>query len=274
MDYREVRNWKEKKELKGLLDLSTPPKHLYYQGTWDPQLFVKCAAVIGSRKMTLYGEKVVEKLVPSLIAQGYTIVSGFMYGVDQYAHNICVKNGGRALAILGWGITTPLSGSDKKLANEIIANNGLLMSEWEDQKAAHWTFPARNRIVAALSLDVYVVEAAEHSGSLITARLAHKLKRKLWAVPGPITSRTSLGTNTLLADGKASMWVGQDSVRVAQKHSDDPILTLLDEQVLTIDEMYRKLPLSVQEIGARLSVLLLQGAIGEKEGKYFVADAS
>lgn len=209
MDYQVVKDWKDKPELKKLLDLSTVPKDLYYQGKWNPKIFTKCAAIVGSRKMTVYGEKVVEKLVSQLIAQGYTIVSGFMYGVDKYAHTMCVQNGGKTIAVLGWGITTPLSGDDLRLAKEIIVAGGLLLSEWKEQKAAHWTFPARNRIVAALSEKTYVVEAALQSGSLITARLAYTLKRELWAVPGPITSRSSMGTNKLIADGKAKAWLGE-----------------------------------------------------------------
>jgi len=206
MDYNRVTNWKKRQELIKLLDLSSPPKNLYFAGKWNPLLFNRCAAIVGSRKMTSYGERVIEKLVPRLLAQNYTIVSGFMYGVDQYAHKVCVENGGLAIAVLGWGITTSLFGDDLKLAKQIIAKGGLLLSEWEEQKAALWTFPQRNRIVAALSDKTYVVEAALQSGSLITARIAAKLKRELWAVPGPITSRTSCGTNKLIADKKAKIY--------------------------------------------------------------------
>ncbi len=272
MDYSEVKNWQKKEELKKLLDLSTPPKNLYYVGKWNPQIFKKCVAIVGSRKMTSYGERIIEKLVPSLIAKDYTIVSGFMYGVDQYAHKVCVENNGRTIAVLGWGITTPLFGDDLKLAKQIVDNNGLLLSEWEDQKSALWTFPQRNRIVAALSDKIYVVEAALKSGSLITAKIATKLKRELWAVPGPVTSRTSFGTNSLIADGKAKMWLGDNqSYKVLPfEANDDPILSLLENEALTADELYRKLNLSVSEIGSKLSMFLLSGQIKEKEGKYFL----
>lgn len=211
MEYREVTDWSKRPELQQLLDVSTTPKHLYYQGQWDSQIFTKCVAVVGSRKMTVYGERVIEKLIPWLLSQNYTIVSGFMYGIDQYAHKICVENGGKTIAVLGWGITTPLVGSDAKLAKEIVDSGGLLLSEWKEQKPSHWTFPARNRIVAGLSTKIYVVEAAAQSGSLITARLALKLHKDLWAVPGPITSRTSVGTNKLIAQGKANMWLGDET---------------------------------------------------------------
>ncbi len=270
MDYNEVKNWQKKAELKRLLDLSSPPRNLYYQGKWNSQIFNKCVAIVGSRRMTSYGERVIEKLVPRLVAQNYTIISGFMYGVDQYAHKICIESGGKTIAVLGWGITTPLFGDDLKLAKEIIKNDGLLLSEWEVQKAALWTFPQRNRIVAALCDKVYIVEAALKSGSLITAKIATKLKRELWAVPGPITSRTSFGTNKLIAQGKAKMWLGEDEQMQTTLSLDDPILALLENEALTADELYRKLNLSMPEIGARLSMFLLSGQIKEKEGKYFI----
>ena len=274
MDYKKLDDWVKVAELKKLQDLSTPPKDLYYIGTWKEQIFKNCVAIVGSRKMTSYGQRVVEKLVPQLISQNITIVSGFMYGVDQYAHRVCVESGGKTIAVLGWGIDTKLLGDDLKLAKKIVENKGLLLSEWEKQKASHWTFPARNRIVAALSEKVYVVEAALQSGSLITARLALKLKRELFAVPGPITSRTSLGTNKLIDSGKAKMWLGQDTIQISKSLPDDPILEILDNEALSADEVALKLNIPVSQIGASLSLLLLSGQITEKGGKYYIADVS
>lgn len=222
--------------------------------------------------MTDYGARAVEKIIPRLIQQGKTVVSGFMYGVDQYAHQVCVENKGLTIAVLGWGIDTKLTNEDLKLAEKIISSGGLILSEWESQKPSHWTFPARNRIVAALCEEVIVVEAAKSSGSLITARLALKLKRKLWAVPGPITSRTSVGTNNLIATGEASMWLGVSPENPLQ--SDNPLLQILDNEALTVDEMARKLNKPVSEIGSQLSLLLLSDHLIEKGGKYYLNDAS
>lgn len=269
MDYKEVADFTKKPELKKLLDLPGIPKHLYYSGKWDPQIFTNCVAVVGSRKLTTYGERVIDKLIPILISQNKTIVSGFMYGVDQYVHSVCVRNGGKTIAVLGWGITTQLSGYDFKLASEIIDNGGLLISEWEEQKPALWTFPARNRIVAALSESVYVIEAALQSGSLITAKLANKLHRELWAVPGPITSLISAGTNKLIAEGKAKMWLGE-TISLPKTNTNDPILKLLENESLSADELCLRLKIPVSEIGARLTMYLLQGQVCEKEGRYYL----
>ncbi len=274
MKYQKLTNLQKFPELHSLFDLSTPPKELYFIGKWDPDIFKTAVAIVGSRKMTDYGSRVVEKIIPSLVMQGKTVVSGFMYGVDQYAHDVCVENGGKTIAVLGWGIDTPLNGYNISLAKKIIESGGILLSEWETLKAAHWTFPARNRIVAALSSEVIVIEAAEKSGSLITAAIACKLKRKLWAIPGPITSRTSKGTNQLIAQRKAEMWLGKPTQTTFLNTDNDPIIEILLSEALTADEIARKLKSPVSETGGKLSMLLLSGQILEKGGKYYLNDVN
>lgn len=246
-------------------DLADPPKELYYIG--NLAAIKDCAAVVGSRRMTQYGRQVVEKLIPSLVFGKKTIVSGFMYGVDQYAHNIAMENGGMTIAVLGWGISIPLPGEDKILANKIIDSGGLIISEWTDQKATLWTFPRRNRIVAAISKEIYIVEAASDSGSLITANIGLKLKKKLFAVPGPITSKTSIGTNDLIKMGLAEMWTGET---LKEKSVDDPILRILQNEPLTTNEIAKKTGKNVSETGADMTILLLSGRVLEKDGKYFI----
>ncbi len=271
MQYQYLPDWRSVPELSGLLDLPNPPKQLYYIGTWNLGLFTNCVAIVGSRRMTEYGRRVIEKIIPQLVFQKKTIISGFMYGVDQYAHQVCIENGGKTIAILGWGINRILEDSDKKLAESIISSGGLLMSEWEEQKPALWTFPVRNRIVAALANDTIVVEAAQKSGSLITANIAHKLKRNLWAVPGPLTSRFSYGTNALIAEGKARMWVGEQ-VMIQKAESHDPILQALGDDAMTTDELARILGAPVSQIGAQLSMLTLTGDVVERGGKYYAGN--
>ena len=268
MSYNRLDDWKKLPELRALGDLPHPPKTLYFQGQWDPTLFESCVAIVGSRKTTEYGKRVIEQIVPQLVFEKKTIVSGFMYGVDQYAHEQCIACGGKTIAVLGWGISNPLFDTDRRLSESIVSSGGLILSEWEDQKPTLWTFPVRNRIVAALCSDVIVVEAALKSGSLITANLARKLKRTLWAVPGPITSRVSEGTNALIASGHARMWAG--AMKTQHKHREDPLLDLLESQALTTSEIARALGKTVSEIGAQLSMFTLTGELIEREGKYYV----
>ena len=254
-------------------DLPNPPKKLFHLGNFSEKIFENCVGIVGSRKMTDYGKRVIERIIPQLVFEKKTIVSGFMYGVDQYAHQICVDNGGRTIAVLGWGIDIPLYDYDKKLAKQIIDKDGLILSEWKDQKGTLWTFPMRNRIVAGLCQELIVVEASENSGSLITARIANKLKRKVWAVPGPITSKTSAGTNTLIASKQAEMWLPNVNKSINQP-SNSPIISILENESLTADELARKLGRSVAEVGVDLSMLLLNGAVIERGSKYYLNDAN
>lgn len=266
MQYSCLAAWQTIPELSGLSDLSDPPKQFFYAGNFQPGLFAHCVAVVGSRRMTDYGRRATEMIVSTCVREQKTIVSGFMYGIDQCAHEAAIQRGGKTVAVLGWGIQETLAGKDAALAEAIIASGGLLVSEWEDQKPTLWTFPVRNRIVAALCSDVIVVEAAQKSGSLITAHLARKLARTLWAVPGPITSKTSAGTNALIARGEARVWIDQQG---QQPLPDDPLLRALSEEALTADEVARKFGASVSDIGAQLSMLTLTGDIVEREGKYY-----
>ncbi len=260
-------DWRKKHELSSLLDLPNPPKELFFLGTWDPTIFKNCVAIVGSRRMTEYGRRVIEKIVPQLTFEKKTVISGFMYGVDQYAHDVTIQNGGKTIAVLGWGINRKLDGVDKKLADAIISSGGLIISEWNDQAATLWTFPVRNRIVAALSAEVIVIEAGVKSGSLITATIARKLKRKLWAVPGPITSIQSKGTNVLIASGAAQMWLGESAQTAIA--TDDPIIACLTNDALSASEIARKLQKPVSDIGAKLSLLAVTGQITERGGKYY-----
>ena len=220
--------------------------------------------------MTEYGRRVLDKLIPYLVFEGKTIVSGFMYGVDQYAHNLAIENGGKTVAVLGWGIKERLQMADDRLQNKIIESGGLMISEWENQPSTRWTFAVRDRILAGLSQETYVIEAGLKSGSLITAGWAVKLKRKLWAVPGPITSKVSEGTNILIANGQAQMWTPLRQGFAGQANSKDPITEILNNEALTADEVARKLKKPVAEVGAQLSLLTLTGKLKERGGKYYV----
>ncbi len=254
-------------ELSSLKDLKGEcPKELYYLGKWEAKIFEKCVGIVGSRRMTSYGLRVLEKMVPTLVQEGYTIVSGFMYGVDQTAHRLAVECGGKTIGVLGWGIDEPLYGEEKDLASKM-----LVISEWEDKKGALWTFPRRNRIVAGLIQKLYVIEATVKSGSMISVEWAEKLKREIWAVPGSITSKVSEGTNRLISDGRAKMWTG-DTNEVKRSTNNTEIYILLQNEVLTIDELVRKTGRSAQELGAELMMAMLRGEVSEKDGKYYVIE--
>jgi len=243
---------------------------LYYHGDWDEQLFTKCIAVVGSRRMTSYGRRVVEKIVPQLIFDGWTIVSGLMYGVDQTAHEVCLECGGKTIAVLGWGINYRAGDKEQELEDKIVQSGGLLLSLWVDQAGTNWTFPARNKVVAEISQELIVVEAAVKSGALLTAGMIRSLGKKVWAVPGPITSSVSAGTNQLIATGLALPWLGTSyQAPLIQPHN--KILNLIQNEDLDAGEIARKLARPMNEINSELSLLLLAGTVTEKDGKYYSA---
>jgi len=253
-------------------------------------IFNNCLGVVGSRKLTHYGERVIEKLVGEVAMAGITIVSGFMYGGDAEAHKAALKVGGRTIAIMPCGIDRISPEDQEDLYNEILENDGMIISEYEgDMLPALWTYPRRNRIVAGLSKAVLVIEAGEKSGSLITANLAKKFKRKIFAVPGPITSSVSRGTNMLIKEGAEMVTDAKDILRwfrarlkkkdVALKAMpvhlsnrvpfEKQILAFLEREPLTVDEMSRDLEMPVSELGVKLSMMEMQGLIEMKGDKYY-----
>lgn len=246
---------------------------LFYKGHWNEEIFTKCMGVVGSRRITNYGHQVVEKIVPQLVFDNWTIVSGFMYGVDIAAHKACLECGGKTIAVLGWGINYQNDSHDQKLMDQIVDSGGLVLSLWDDQPGTNWTFPARNKVVAEISHEIIVVEAAIKSGALLTATMVRNLKKPVWAIPGPITSSVSAGTNKLLADGLAKPWLGKAStspLSTSTNSLQNLILNLLQNETLDTNEISRKLEIPIDKISVELSMMNLSGAISEKDGKYYL----
>jgi DNA processing protein len=183
-------------------------------GRGDPGLLVGlepfgAVTVVGARRATSYGREVARELGRELAAAGLVVVSGLAFGIDACAHRGAL-DGGRTIAVLGCGADVAYPASHRSLWRR-ICEQGLVISELPPGAAPwKWTFPARNRIMAALAGMTVVVEAAIRSGSLITADLAADLGRDLGAVPGPVTSRASAGPNNLLAGGACVVRDAQD----------------------------------------------------------------
>jgi DNA processing protein len=160
------------------------------------------ASIVGTRRASPEGLEIARALGRGLASAGVTVVSGMALGVDSAAHAGAVEAGGRTVAVLAGGADVPYPASKSRLYDSIIASGGVIVSELPPGfRAFRWNFPARNRIIAALAPVTIVVEAAERSGSLITAELALELGRDVGAVPGSVISWRSRGTNALLRDG-------------------------------------------------------------------------
>lgn len=184
-----------------LKQIYDPPIILYYKGKILPE-DQRAFGVVGTRKMTGYGKEVTEKLTRELSEMGFTIVSGLARGVDTQAHKSALEVDGRTLAVLGGGLQEIFPPENTSLAEKIADGRGGVISEFPpDYTSLPGNFPARNRVISGLSLGVLVTEAAQDSGSLITARLALEQGRDVFAVPGPITSHLSGGTAQLIKSG-------------------------------------------------------------------------
>ena len=169
-------------------------------------------AIVGSRRSTPYGIAVTERLASDLAARGVTIVSGLARGIDTAAHRSALAAGGRTLAVLGCGIDVIYPRENAPLARAIESQGAILSQFPPGMPALAGHFPARNRTLAGLALGVVVIEAAERSGALITAGFAGDLGRETFAVPGRITSPTSVGANRLIQDGAKLVTCWQDIV--------------------------------------------------------------
>jgi DNA processing protein len=189
-----------------LREIYDPPITIYVKGAWEACLDQPCVAVVGSRRCSTYGQNAALMLARDLAQRGVTVVSGFARGIDAAAHRGALEGGGRTVAVLGTGMGEYYPRDHKRLADEIIDSGGAVVTQFPlGTPPVAENFPYRNRIISGLSLGVVVVEAAENSGSLITARLAIEQNREVFAVPGNITSRNSFGTNYLIKGAGAKL---------------------------------------------------------------------
>lgn len=183
-----------------------PPVVLYVKGAWSDCLDRPCVAIVGSRRCSTYGQNAALMLSRELAQRGVTIVSGLARGIDAAAHRGALEAGGRTVAVMGTGLDQVYPRDHKKLADDILKHKGALVTQFPlGTPPVSENFPYRNRVISGLSLGTLVVEAAENSGSLITARLAMEQNREVFAVPGNITSRNSFGTNYLIKGAGAKL---------------------------------------------------------------------
>lgn len=181
-----------------LHDLEQPPS-LWVLGKLADKPGV---AVVGSRRATRYGIDLAEAFGARIGAAGWTTVSGLARGIDTAAHRGCLRITGHAVAVLGSGIDVCYPRENQGVYDEIITSGGAVLSEYPPGTPPdRWRFPARNRIIAALSAAVVVVEAAATGGALITARLGAEMGRPVFVVPGDVDRQMSEGCNRLIRDG-------------------------------------------------------------------------
>lgn len=202
-----------------LKNIDDPPFILYTKGD-ILAVNHRPIAVVGTRQISGYGCQVIEQLVPNLVADQVSVVSGFMYGVDTYAQQTAVQHGGYTLSVLGFGFDYMYPASNRAVMKDFLAKGNAFVTEYPPWVGSHrGNFRERNRIVAGLSWATLVVEAGRKSGSHITARLAGEYGRGVCAVPGPITNPYSEGTKWLLTTGARLVTNSQEVVKEAVRHA-------------------------------------------------------
>ncbi len=194
-----------------LLDLAHPPRELHSIGR-NSALSKPRVAIVGTRNSTAYGERITRTLTRALVRAGVSVVSGMARGIDAAAHRTALEDGGNTIAILGTGVDVPYP-VGHRLLHRTIAEHGIVLSENPPgSQAGRGSFPKRNRIIAALAPVTIVVEAGFRSGALNTAAQALELGRVVAAVPGPIDSDQSRGSNQLLRDGAVLIAAPDDAL--------------------------------------------------------------
>ena len=250
--------------------------------------FASTISVVGTRKMTAYGQLVIKELLPPLISVGKVITSGFMYGVDLEVAKLALKNKGQTIAVLGFGFNHCFPKSQKKEMQEFLDQGAIFLSEFAPTTVARAAnFVIRNRIVAGLSKATLVVEAAKRSGSHITASYANDYGRLVMAVPGPITNPFSDGTKVLISQGAVLVNSASD---ILNEIGEDYHFDCLDKKTLQVDnkdsqtksllakltfypelsfeDLLQTSKLSFTQLNQLLFNLELQGKIIKKWGKY------
>ena len=275
-----------------------PPIVLYALGDINGALAQPAVALVGSRRCSTYGRNIAEKLSRELAERGVTVISGLARGIDSAAHRGALEGKGLTIAVMGTGLDAVYPKENRKLAEQISAHGALVTEFPLATPPLSQNFPFRNRVISGLALGVMVVEGAERSGSLITARLAYEQGRDVFAVPGNITSAKSFGPNYLIKDGAKLVQSWRDVVeefpadlkaaiisaergesRVAQMKRDEMTLSDAERRLLAklkvdesthIDQLITNSGLARGELMTALLTLEMTDRVRQLPGKSFV----
>lgn len=268
-----------------LREISQPPVMLFAIGDLA-LLEEEMLAVVGTRKPSHYGIYATKKIVGDLVEYGFTIVSGLAKGIDSLAHSVTLENAGKTIAVLGCGVDVVYPQEHRNLYNS-IAKNGLVISEYlPGERARHGYFPLRNRIISGLSYGTLVVEASLKSGTLITAQASLEQSREVFAIPGPISSINSVGTNHLIKQGAKLVQTVDDIIEeftyldlkntVKEKQivkltgNEQRIYNVLLIENADIDRLLQQTELNFNEIYQYLLTMQLKGLIVKLPGGQYM----
>lgn len=273
----DVITFPEKKYPPLLKEIANPPFILYIKGSGKISSIAPTVSIVGSRKFTPYGRQIAFSFAKELASAGITIVSGMAIGIDTFAHQGALAAYQTTIAVLGNGLDEKsiYPKTNSGLARE-ICEKGLLLSEYPvGTKAGPLTFPARNRLVAGLSMATLVVEAGEKSGALITAQMALDENREVFSVPGSVFSEQSRGTNRLLSQGAQLAASAGDilnqmefseerhpekkPVKIPGNEKEKVILEKLSSSPIHIDSLSKATKINTAELSSTLSIMEIKG---------------
>ncbi len=270
-----------------LCEIPEPPKELYIQGELPDFNKYKYLTVVGSRKFSRYGRDVCQSLISGLSGYNVVIVSGLALGIDAIAHKAALEANLLTVAVPGSGLDRSVlhPRTNHTLADEIVKNGGALLSEFEPTyPAGLHTFPKRNRIMVGMSHAVLLIEAAERSGTLITARMATDYNRELLAVPHDITRITAQGVNQFIKLGATAVTESadilqalgidpnisseQNSLDLSSLNKDEQkVIEIISEDPLPRDDLISKLNMDISSANILLSAMELKDLIKEEMGE-------
>lgn len=271
---------------KNFLKIPEKPLGFYVLGNLNLLNSKNCLyiAVVGTRKPTFYGLKIAQKISEELSKLGVIVISGLAYGIDSCAHKSVINSKGKTIAIIGEGIITALKSTKRKLIEEIIQNDGLVISEFSNEtKAMPYHFPLRNRLIAALSDGVVIVEAPIDSGALITAKYALKYNKEIFVVPGEITNKNFEGSHNLIKQGAKLITKVEDileefNFKLPEKiiktekltAEEEMVVEILNKKPMTIEEISRNSKKSIEDLLVILTYMEIKGLVKNYNGKFYV----
>lgn len=274
-----------------LKNIKNPPKQLYMEGNIK-LLKTNIISIIGSRACSKNGEKLACQFTRELVYQDITIASGMALGIDTIAHQTTLQEKGRTIAVLGSGLKNIYPTKNLGLYQQIIKNNGLVITEYPpEQKAKSQNFLERNRIVSGLALGILVIEAAYRSGTSVTGKLARQQGKKVFALPHEVNNKHGVGTNRLIQEGAKIVTNTEDIIKefsfltykelpkkkeikpqnhrkICKNEEYNKIYQLITEEPISLNEIYKKSNEKMVEINNILLMLELEGYIQKVVGGY------
>lgn len=268
-----------------LSEIPDAPAILFYKGFLQVDKFKNTVAIVGTRKFTDYGKNACEKYTHYIVERGFSIVSGLALGIDVISHDYAAGRDGYCIAVLGSGVDMPYPVTNTRIYNKILDKGGVIFSEYNPGTLPRPEyFPMRNRIIAGLSKKTLVIEAAEKSGSIITAKLAFDYNREVYALPADITRLNSQGCNQIIKDNIAKLTFKpsdlfdddrSDFTRFQEMlskydNSYEPIIKIISSEQMSTDEIAIRLNIDIIELNSKLTDLEIDGCIARMGEKWIL----